>query len=243
MASLSGLKADLTPVYNTGLKTFYVQNEALSVTNGGKACTWTVPDGVKNVTFELWGGGGAGAGGRCCQASAFSASGGMYVTRTIATQAGCTYVLCAGGSNTCSAACLGCQGCSTYVTGSGIAATCAVGGLGGDNHCFYHYGCTCCRGCAVWSGGSGDYCQPAIRNITYTSNGCLASRKDIMGGSFEQGTMNIGRTYCLNTIYCDACCIGYASFPSGGGMNSMTGSGVCRCGTPGMGGMIKVSYG
>jgi hypothetical protein len=243
MASLSGLKADLTPTYNRGLTTFYVYNQTLSVTDAGKLCTWTVPDGVKNVTFELWGGGGAGAGARCCQATAYTATGGMYTTRTISTTPGCTYNLCAGGSSTCSSACQGCQGCVSYVTGSGIATTCAAGGQGGTTACYYHYGCSCCRGCQVWTGGAGDYCQPATRGTVYTSNGCLASRKDMMGSTFEIGTMNVSKTYCLNTPYCDACFFGYGNFPAGPGNNAMAMSGVCKCGNPGMGGLIKVTYG
>lgn len=243
MASLSVLKADLTPIYNSGLKSMYVFNSNLAVTNGGCCCLWTVPDGVTNVTFELWGGGGAGAGARCCQASRYGATGGMYTTRTIRTTAGCTYTLCAGGSNTCSSACQGCQGCTTYVTGSGIATTCAVGGQGGSTGCSLLYGSACCTPCVVWNGGGGDFCQPSARGQPFKVIGCLSTARDFNGGAYQVGTFSGTRNYCLNTIYCDACCWGYAAFPAGPGINAIVSSGVCRCGTPGMGGMIKVTYG
>ncbi len=35
--------------------------------NGGKCCQWTVPAGADWAAFEVWGGGGPGAGVCCCQ--------------------------------------------------------------------------------------------------------------------------------------------------------------------------------
>ena len=32
----------------------------------GRCCLWTVPSGVTKVTFEIWSGGGGGAGPTCC---------------------------------------------------------------------------------------------------------------------------------------------------------------------------------
>ena len=63
----------------------------------GKCCYWTVPANVSKVTFELWSGGGAGAGATCCNNCMHSAggSGGNYGVKTISTCPGCTYSICA----------------------------------------------------------------------------------------------------------------------------------------------------
>lgn len=102
------------------------------------ACTtWIVPAGVTCATFEIWGGGGAGAPTCCCMCyGGFPGSGGAYSMKTIPVVPGASYsfVVGCGGcgseqwyqSNAC-----GCSGGVTYVTGTGLTNFCAEGGLGG----------------------------------------------------------------------------------------------------------------
>lgn len=242
MASLSSLKVDLAPASNPGITSFTISNDSRSQNNGGRCCLWTVPDGVTQVTFELWGSGPNGAAARCCQATVFTGSGGMYAMRTISTVAGCTYTLCAAGSGCCSSSCNGSTGATTYVSGSGIATTCAPSGEPGRTSCFTLDGATCCAGCVVCKTSAGEWCMPGIRNTTHKEGGCLNTNKWVMGGAYQLGTFNATRSLCLNTTYCNACCWGYGHFPAGPGSNAITCSGVCRCGTPGMGGVIRVSF-
>jgi len=48
--------------------------------NGGKCCQWTVPTGAEWAAFEVWGGGGPGAGVCCCQ-QGWSGGSGSYGRR------------------------------------------------------------------------------------------------------------------------------------------------------------------
>jgi hypothetical protein len=121
----------------------------------GCQTNWTVPEGVKTIKFEAWGGGGAGA-GHCCQGcycdiGSCAASGGMYSRKTICQDkhgfdTGTVYQICLGdggnGSSRCWTACCGesptNRGCITYVQGTGLVNFCAIGGRGG-----YNIYCTC----------------------------------------------------------------------------------------------------
>ena len=69
----------------------------------GKCCQWTVPTTVSCVTFEIWSGGGGGAGHTCCNCCSFSigGAGGNYAVKTVAVCPGWTYTVCAGGSWPC----------------------------------------------------------------------------------------------------------------------------------------------
>jgi hypothetical protein len=51
----------------------------------GKCCLWTVPAEVSTVTFEIWSGGGGGAGHTCCNCCSFTigGAGGNYASKTI----------------------------------------------------------------------------------------------------------------------------------------------------------------
>ena len=242
MASLSSLKVDLAPQTNPGINSIVISNDTRGLANGGRCCLWTVPDGVTQVTFELWGSGADGPGARCCQAPVYTGSGGMYAMRTVETVAGCTYTLCAAGSGCCQSSCGGAAGQTTFVSGSGIATTCAPSGEPGRTGCFTLAVPTCCAGCVVCKQSAGDWCMPAIRGTTHTEGDCMNTQKWVMGGSYQLGTFNATRLTCMNTTYCDACCWGYGHFPAGPGSNAIVCSGVCRCGTPGMGGVIRVSF-
>lgn len=102
------------------------------------ACTtWIVPADTTCATFEIWGGGGAGAPTCCCMCyGGEPGSGGAYSMKTIPVTPGASYsfvVGCGGCANECwynSNAC-GCGGGTTYVTGTGLTNFCAEGGFGG----------------------------------------------------------------------------------------------------------------
>jgi hypothetical protein len=85
--------------------------------------------------------------------------------------------------------------------------------------------------------------MPSIRGNRIQAGGCLNTNKWYMGGAYQFGRFNGTRSLCWNTTYCNACCWGWGQFPAGPGSNAITCSGVCRCGTPGYGGVIKVTYG
>lgn len=112
--------------------------------------TWTAPTCASVITFELWSGGGGGAGHCCqncyCDMASCGAYGGYYGRRTIRRidgqwQPGCVYCYClgAGGDGTTNSGC-GCftaccaaaRGCATWVCGAG-AALCVPGAQGGYN--------------------------------------------------------------------------------------------------------------
>lgn len=112
-------------------------------------CNLCVPSSANIVTFELWGGGGAGAGSRCCAwgppggagaYASFSAdnSGGSYT--------GC-YRICLASATCCVDSDNGRIGCCTRLDGEGICM-CAQGGRPGCSICNF-YNCFPNSGCGV----------------------------------------------------------------------------------------------
>ena len=101
----------------------------------GKCCLWTVPSYATKVVFEIWSGGGGGPGHTCCNCCSFAigGAGGNYAVKTIATNPGCTYTICAGGSWPCnkSHTCSAGMGCRSYVNGYNLSNFCTTGGCGG----------------------------------------------------------------------------------------------------------------
>ena len=69
----------------------------------GCCCNWSVPTNVTRITFEAWGAGGNGHGECNCNRCGnwFGAGGGFYNTKTISTNGGCSYTVCAGGVYRC----------------------------------------------------------------------------------------------------------------------------------------------
>lgn len=97
----------------------------------GCCCEWTVPNNVRVLRWELWGAGGNGAGVCSCNRCQHfqGGGGGSYNTKTIQTEVGCTYTVCAGGVYPCySRECNSCNGCTTYVNGFNLNNFCALGG-------------------------------------------------------------------------------------------------------------------
>jgi len=102
---------------------------------------WAVPTGSRIATFEIWGGGGQGAGARCCQ-QGIPGGAGAYARKTIKVTPGDTYVFC-----TCIA--VHCcyytesnhnrsqRGGKTYVIGNNLNNFCAEGGNPGATCCWF----------------------------------------------------------------------------------------------------------
>lgn len=242
MATLQSLKSDVAPAAPPAMQTFYVYNMSRAHNSGGKCCLWTVPDGVTQVTFELWGGGGGGAGARCCQSSSQTAAGGAYSTRTISTVAGCQYTICAGGSSCRSNYCVGCTGYTSYVSGSGISTTCAGGGCGGMTQCFYAYGSTCCPMYYCTPGSAGDFTLGSIRGNSL-KDGCLHHWNDWLGHNYMFGQSVGERSVCNVGNRAHGCAYTCTNFPGGGGPNGRSCCYYnCYCGDQGAGGLIKVSF-
>ncbi len=101
------LEANAGLAYN--VKYVYGQPQVCSP---GCCCLWTVPTGVKRVTFEMWGSGGNGHGFCSCSRCHHykGAGGGYYNSKTIDVQEGWQYTVCAAGVyRCCSRECTGCE--------------------------------------------------------------------------------------------------------------------------------------
>jgi hypothetical protein len=126
-----------------------------AASGGGTKNVWTVPSGVSEITFHIWGSGGDGAASHCCM-QGIPAGAGAYAKKKITSgfSAGDRYVMCLG--DFCNRSCTssaagcccppgtasigwdptgisqffipGCRGQTTYVTGPGLTNFCAEGG-------------------------------------------------------------------------------------------------------------------
>ena len=101
-----------------------------------RQCNWTVPAGVTNAQFQLWGPGGGTSQNCCCGGAPFGPSGAYAVVQMDVT-AGDVYCLCSG----CAYCCCGYQttpgicGTPTWLAGNGINI-CADSGIS----CYCHWG-------------------------------------------------------------------------------------------------------
>ena len=126
--------------------------------SSGCCCLWTVPSGVRKITFEIWGSGGNGHGkcswDRCHHYR--GAGGGYYNMKTIDTVPGCTYTVCAAGVYPCcSYECVGCNGCSSYVNGHNLSNFCAIGGYRGEANTSWNEACNSTFTCCLAPGNNG----------------------------------------------------------------------------------------
>lgn len=126
----------------TGGTTVTVGETSVYSTEWGCCCLWTVPAGVTEAQFQIWG---AGGNGDSCNASvccAFSQSGGNgeYTYVLMGVQAGQQYTLCAGGGiattkNNCYNYCAY-DGCNSFVCGANATCILSCGGsMGFSNLC------------------------------------------------------------------------------------------------------------
>jgi hypothetical protein len=239
-------KSKLSPSGGPQYNVLWVYGSPNSCT-GGCCCLWTVPSGVKRVTFELWGAGGNGNGACSCSRCHhyFGAQGGYYNTKTVLTVPGCQYTICAGGVYPClSRECTGCNGCTSYVNGYNLSNFCAQGGATGcantawSTGCFSEWG----RGCVGPVSNGGDF---AIGNHAGAPHGhefchCLNNEFCTTGAPFLSGGGSHG--------YLDNCWIRCgcwtAQYGSGGqsAMTSYCGTSCCGQGGTGGSGVVKVTY-
>lgn len=248
MPSLRSLNSTVTPPkIGTPAKTFFIQSSTTGHQNGGCCCLWTVPASTTRVTFEMWGAGGDGSGGFCCESTAIGAVSGSYSVKQIDTLPGCQYRLCAAGSGCCTYCYdVGNTGSPSYVfdvTASTVIA-CAPGGEGGNNSPTRYGsadGYTCCYG-KISACGIGDYTMPGAGGTGFRNQYCHSNQYVVVGG----GPYSTGRTSP------DRCSIwacngrnimkSESPFPGGPGNDAQVcGGGMCYA-QYGQGGMIKVTY-
>ena len=218
----------------------------------GKCCYWCVPDGASTVTFEIWSGGGGGPGSTCCNYCMFTigGAGGNYASKTIATNPGCQYSVCAGGSWPCGKAhtCGAGMGCKSYVNGHNLSNFCTVGGCGGwmcngnawgPRHT--HIGCENCRICGIFGA---DFGMMGTTGWEPGHGGCHCNYTYSGSGQPPMiGKMTVGVT---NVAWCSCGC--HIEWPSGGGMpgvSSYCGNWAkCCAGGSGQGGsgVVRITF-
>lgn len=218
----------------------------------GFCCLWTVPAGVSQAQFELWGGGGSGAGTSCCNGAlkASGGQGGNYASDTIAVCPGWTYTICAGGTYPCRyiRTCCGGPGCASFVIGCNLSNLCALGGCSG-------YACVASQ---IAIGGTFQPC------LGHSSGGCGWYGADfgIYGGTGGHGgsaaqdcrhrsswsgaapMIGLTRLGWMSENGCNCGC--YVNWPAGGGSSPQSQcQNFCMCcaaGTMGGSGLVKVTY-
>lgn len=95
----------------------------------GTSCTWTVPAGITQIQFELWGPGGGSGSGCCCAQNPYGQTG-AFASIIIPAVTGCQYTITAG----CAYCCYvgrtthNTNGQPTSVTGYGLCNLCAQSG-------------------------------------------------------------------------------------------------------------------
>jgi len=234
-------------------------------------CNWCVPCGVTKVTFEIWGGGGAGAGACCCM-NGIPGTTGAYSRKTLTypeVEGGYCYQLCVGTATSNSNSFRGVRGCHTYITGPGLSNFCAEGGYGGCTCCGIWSNSACYSKDRIDFCSDGNclgYGPPAyggdlniagragfIRN--YCSEQCAVKAMlpypprivDHSGG--WSTTHYCTRVTCGEQNHCFIS-LPYSGWPncysSGipgfGNASAITCGSSCQCGTPGSGGMIRITY-
>ena len=218
----------------------------------GRCCLWTVPTGVSRVTFEMWSGGGGGAGHTCCNCCSFSlgGAGGNYAIKTIDTCPGWTYTICAGGSWPCAVShtCQAGNGCTSYITGCNLSNFCVLGGCGGtmcngDAWGMYHHtsGCANNNICGFFGADMGMMGSVGFK-VGQSMCRCNGAT------SFTGAAPLVGKfqTTMVTESWCSCGC--YVNWPAGGGMSGTSSycgdhAKMCAAGM-GMGGsgMVKVVY-
>ena len=221
----------------------------------GKCCLWTVPANTSCVTFEIWSGGGGGAGHTCCNNCSFSigGAGGNYAVRSVAVCPNWTYTVCAGGSWPCakSHTCNASMGCRSFVQGCNLSNFCAEGGCGG----------IMCNGDGFAGGDIRHFSSGCANCLICTSHGAdfgVSGSTGFKGGqsmcrcngvtSFTGIAPFIGKFMATSTTEAWCSCGCYVNWPAGGGMSGSSSYcdnwAKCCAGGMGMGGsgIVKISF-
>jgi len=266
-AIVHGAKPKVTSVFIFNERGFCCRNCA---NNGrccqqanGKCCLWTVPSKVSRVTFEIWSGGGGGAGHTCCNWCSFSigGAGGNYAIKTISTEPGCQYTVCAGGSWPCakSHTCVAGMGCRSYVTGYNLSNFCVTGGCGGWmcngeawGNCSVNICCrqathhsSGCANCNICSSFGADFGISGSIGFKMGHMGCHCSGAD---GGWTGSAPFMGNVQAVAATEAWCSCGCYVNWPSGGGMSGVSSycnnwAKCCAAGSSqGGSGIVKITF-
>ena len=246
----------------SGVKLIY---DSTCTNTSNTSCSWTVPNGVFRVTFEVWGGGGGGGvpGTNCnCCSTGGPGSGGGYSKKTVDTVPGTVYTVVAGSAGVSggfgaplSICANGIAGGTSYVSGLNVPATfCATGGLGGLSD--FNSNCYSICGCNWYSrtpgqGYGGDTVAQGTWGITSLWGDTSPYGQQHFGGSAGgpgggAGGFNMSGGYCSGL----ACAVSgegpsHGRVPGGGGVGGACWQFCCCCpwasgrGAPGM---VKITY-
>lgn len=226
--------------------------------------SFIVQPGTTKAVFEVWGGGGAGGGIRCCGNGPGGGSG-AYVRKVQSVESGQCYAMILGRATDCSSSQTGCAGCWSCMCGVDLNGTpfnlniCAQGGARGCATCSFSGCCIYCTCETPAQGTGGDINIPGVRscywhrcnnnqcwNKTFTAYpGGIINR---CGGTImyrpHSNSWWAGFGQCLGQ-YLGGTGAGGRAFgyiPGMGGPSGQGASGACACGTPGTPGMVKVTY-
>jgi len=224
---------DTLTVFNTG---------KVNALNGGQCCLWTVPTGVKWLGVEMWGGGGAGAGGLCCQ-QGVGGGAGSYSRKFVTATPGEQFRICAAGSTGCCTQCCGQTGFASYIVRVSNSSNeiCASGGAPGRTRCTVGNGCMNCpnRNCGSFVGNFG-ICGTTGSVKSHTS--CYDGAWSYAASApFTPGGLRGSTTWCMTGS--GVTMNGEAHWPGGGGGSAVVHGGGQCWGGPGAGGLVNIYYG
>lgn len=232
---------------------------------GGEFMTWCVPTGITSATMHIWGGGGSGAGGRCCQQGVPGGSGAFAKVELTVAQGDC-YELCAGFGGLCTASCRGERGCCSFIVGPGLTNFIAEGGYGGKTCCFIYWNnANTHTQCPFWyidncdkaqfsgadEGAEGVLGYAFSATDTNQNNCCWKQAIPYPGGIVNKkgGTTvirNLGNSCNNAALKCNVM-PGFGSTSGSravgvGAASSTSCDGGCCCGDHGGPGMVKITY-
>jgi len=220
-------------VYNTNTTT---------VNNGGACCEFIVPGDKTVVAWEIWGGGGAGAGGQCCTIG-MGADAGGYIAGSKTVSPGDTLIICAAGS-TCCRSTGSCQnGFDSYVCLNGEWCARAQGGCHGWYQCNGHYCYRCCGSLQTtpvsYNGDSHNVmCIQGNKGFWWSNSYCYNHGFSVQPGAPMTGHMSMGINGCCT---CSGAIL-FGHFPGGGGFTAGRFGGSSNCGGAGAGGMVYLVF-
>lgn len=229
--------------------------------------SFIVPSGTTEIIADVWGGGGGAGRSRCCGGGAPGGSG-AWGRKTIKSNEFCVgqcFGIILGRSTSCSQDNTGCLGCFTCVCqiGSDAIRMCSQGGGYGCWYCTpaccdVNSYCTCERNRQAYGGdvnmvghvGCGWYrCRD---NSCYNKTGIPypGGLHNKCGGvmwvnecchyAYGSWITQFAGDYITSSVGSGYCCNGY--IPGLGGGTQSTNRGVCRCGTPGAPGAVRITY-
>lgn len=168
----------------------------------GCCCLWTVPAGVTQAQFQIWGAGGNGnacSWGACC-AFAQSGGNGEYTYVVMNVQPGQQYTLCAGGGiatsrNNCYSYCPY-DGCNSFVCGSNDTCILSCGGSMG-------YGNLCGSGVRCYYPSNGHH-YATSQSSTYACTGYFQCSNYFSKPTYRYDGLCVGGVTSSNPIAVEA---------------------------------------